>query len=124
MRGRLVTGAGPHISRRADAKISLGEEAGSVLGPMTARTRGRSVPAMIVMALQSSDAAGVPLPLVVFGVALLLIAGLIAEPARRGTFDRARGDDGERPVPDAEHDEFAAAVAAYCAREGDRSDAG
>ena len=81
---------------------------------------------MIPVAFAMANGADPLVPLFVIGIGLLWIAIGMAILARTsdpydglggGVFDRPRGDDGERPPPDAEYEEFAAAIAEHCARE-------
>jgi hypothetical protein len=79
---------------------------------------------MALAAVGTLNGAGPVVPLGMIAIALLAIAITILattsdpyDSIGGGVFDRWRGDDGERPPPEAEDDEFAAAIAVYCARE-------
>jgi hypothetical protein len=87
---------------------------------------------MIHFALTASNGADPLFPLIVIGIALLAVAtgvttlAISSDPYDHiggGVFDRSRGDHGERPAPDAEYEEFAAAIAEYCVREEARESA-
>jgi hypothetical protein len=124
-RGRRVA-----LRSRVDLRIESQGGSGSRW-----RTCGPSTPSCLLTCrwpsweLNGADPVG---PLGVIGIAWLAFAIGITilattsdpyESIGGGVFDRSRGDDGERPPPDAEYEEFAVAIALYCAREEARQSA-
>jgi hypothetical protein len=83
-----------------------------------------------MMLMAATNGADPFVPLAVIGIALLAIAVGIAifvksgsayDEIGGGVFDRSGGDDGYRPTPDAEYEEFGEAMAEYCARDERRT---
>jgi hypothetical protein len=85
---------------------------------------------MFVLAVVASHATSLPGVVVAGGVATVVLAvmtrAFVGDPydlIGRGVFDRPRGDDGDRPLPDAEYEEWATAMAGYCAEQDDHEPA-
>lgn len=77
--------------------------------------------------LALAEAESVPLAVMAAGFATFVVAlmasAFVGNPydlIGRGVFDRPRGDDGDRPVSDAEYDEWATAMADYCSQQDAR----
>lgn len=77
---------------------------------------------MFALTAVASEATGVPAVMVAVCVAAVVVVimtqAFVGNPydvIGQGVFDRPCGDDGERPPSDAEYEEWATAVADYCA---------